>query len=348
MRNVKARRPRLPLFFTLGLSLLLHAALFRVQLPANLLKLLVPEPPTPQLALIELTPEVASTTNPTDQTEVRLLQDFRFSALERTAALEQTLANALSQQAETEAARQQQLAALEQTLANALSQQAETEATRQQQLAALETAQIALSGQVETLTVEKAELSAQLANERQRRAELEQQLQEARRAKEAELSGVRGTYDRLVAALKGEISQKEIALHQAKERLVVTILDRVLFPSGQATLTPAGQRVLEKVGVILAKVNDRRILIEGHTDNVPIGPALSMRFPTNWELSTARATEVVKYLIIQVKLPAERLSAVGRADTAPVASNVNEEGRQQNRRIEIILLPPEEQPGSIS
>jgi chemotaxis protein MotB len=323
MRNVKARRPRLPLFFTLGLSLLLHAALFRVQLPANLLKLLVPEPPTPQLALIELTPEVASTTNPTDQTEVRLLQDFRFSALERTAALEQTLANALSQQAETEA-------------------------TRQQQLAALETAQIALSGQVETLTVEKAELSAQLANERQRRAELEQQLQEARRAKEAELSGVRGTYDRLVAALKGEISQKEIALHQAKERLVVTILDRVLFPSGQATLTPAGQRVLEKVGVILAKVNDRRILIEGHTDNVPIGPALSMRFPTNWELSTARATEVVKYLIIQVKLPAERLSAVGRADTAPVASNVNEEGRQQNRRIEIILLPPEEQPGSIS
>src|SRR5206468_3016136 len=82
------------------------------------------------------------------------------------------------------------------------------------------------------------DLSTQLASERQRSTELDQQLQATRQEKEAALSAVKGTYDRLVAALKGEISQKDIALHQAKERLVVTILDRVLFPSGQATLTP--------------------------------------------------------------------------------------------------------------
>ena len=276
--------------------------------------------------MIELTPEVDSAPDPverTDKAELQTLQEFHSSALEQTAMLEQTLTSALSQQAEVEAARQQQLAALEAARTN-------------------------LSEQVEAMSEEKVDLSTQLASERQRSAELDQQLQATRQEKEAALSEVKGTYDRLVAALKGEISQKDIALHQAKERLVVTILDRVLFPSGQATLTPEGQRVINKVAAVLAKVHDRRILIEGHTDNVPIGPTLSSRFPTNWELSTARATEVVKYLLSQAQLPPDRLSAVGRADTAPVARNDSEEGRLQNRRIEIILLPPEGQSGSIS
>ena len=136
-----------------------------------------------------------------------------------------------------------------------------------------------------------------------------------------ELQEVKGTYDRLVAALQGEISQKEIALHQAKDKLTVTILDRILFPSGQATLTPEGEQLIEKVGAILVKVAGQRILIEGHTDNVPIGATLSTRFPSNWELSSARAAEVVKYLISRVQLSPQQLSAVGRADTSPVAGN---------------------------
>lgn len=316
------RHSPLPLVCTLGISLLLHLASLRVHFPLDLFDFLPPqpEPPPPQLAMIELTPEIESAPYPpshTDETALQALQGFHATALERTAILEQTLANALQQQADAAAA-------------------------RQQQVAALEAAQSNLSGQLEALTAERADLSAQLASERQRRAELERQLRETRQAQEAELAGVRSTYDRLVTALKGEISQKEIALHQAKEKLVVTILDRVLFPSGQATLTPEGQSVMKKVGAILAKVQDRRILIEGHTDNVPIGPTLSSRFPTNWELSTARATEVVKYLINEAAIPAQRLSAVGRADTVPVASNDSEEGRRQNRRIEIILLPPDD------
>jgi chemotaxis protein MotB len=255
--------------------------------------------------------------------DLNALHSFRAAALERTTALEEALTSALNQQTAAEA-------------------------MRQQQVATLEAAHTALSGQLEALTVEKADLSAQLVSERQRIAELERQLQEQLRVKETEISGVKSAYDRLVAELKGEISQKEIALRQVKDRLMVTIVDRVLFPSGQATLTPEGRRLIEKVGAILARVPNRRILIEGHTDNVPIGETLRTVFPTNWELSTARATEVVKYLIAQTKLPAYRLSAVGRADTAPVASNSSEEGRAQNRRIEIILLPPETQPHSLS
>lgn len=306
-----------------GLSLLLHAGVLRLPWLTTYFSADFFAPPAPRLTMIELTPEITTATNQADNTELRRLEDFHSSALERATALEQTLVSALSQQTETEAARQAQAAAL-----------AATHTT--------------LSGQVESLMAEKADLAAQLAEERQRRAEMEQQVHAARQSKEMELAGIKGTYDRLVTVLKGEISQKEIALHQAKEKLVVTILDRVLFPSGQATLSPGGLRVMEKVAAILAKVHDRRIVVEGHTDNVPIGAALSGRFPTNWELSTARATEVVKFLIAHGKLPPRRLSAAGRADTAPVASNASEDGRQHNRRIEIILLPPEDHTAGLS
>ncbi len=268
---------------------------------------------------VELTPMSDPPSNnegTPDNTPVLGLQSFHAAALERTNTLEQTLTRALSHQTETEA-------------------------THQQQLTSLEATQTQMSGALATLTEEKVDLSAQLANERQRSLTLTQQLQEAQRSKESDLAGMKGTYDRLVSALQNEISQKEIALHQAKERLTVTILDRVLFPSGQATLTPEGTQIIAKVATILAKVSDQRILIEGHTDDVPISAALSTRFPTNWELSTARATEVVKYLLAQGKLTASQLSAVGRADVSPVASNSSEEGRRLNRRIEIIVLPAE-------
>lgn len=96
---------------------------------------------------------------------------------------------------------------------------------------------------------------------------------------------------------------------------------------------------MEKVASVLTKMEGRRILIEGHTDNVAISAALSSRSPTNWELSTARATEVVKYLISHIQLPASRLSAVGRANVAPVANNATEDGSRFNRPIELIVLP---------
>ena len=278
------------------------------------------EPPSPQVTEVEIVPlpEPISTVPVPEPLAQSTGQDFYSSALSRAESLEHTLTQAIAQRATADAAQQQQLDSFAAT-------------------------QAALQGQVTSLAEEKAELTAQLDNERQRNTTLTQHVADIQQARERELQGVKGTYDRLVAALQDEVSQKDIALHQAKEKLTVTILDRVLFPSGQATLTPEGERLIEKVGAILAKVPGQRVLIEGHTDNVPIGAPLSMRFPSNWELSSARAAEVVKYLISRAQLSPQQLSAVGRADTSPVASNTTEEGRRFNRRIEIIVLPLETQ-----
>jgi chemotaxis protein MotB len=207
-------------------------------------------------------------------------------------------------------------------------------------IAALEAAREELRGQVDSLSAENTELSARLDVERALAAALGRRLEEAREAERARLARVRQDYDDIVAALQSEIADKVIALDRANERLTLTIVDRVLFPSGRATLTPEGRRVMARVGQVLTRASARGILIEGHTDDVPIGPDLRDRYPSNWELSAARATEVVRFLVQETGVPAERLRAVGRADTDPSASNASEEGRRQNRRIEIILLPP--------
>jgi chemotaxis protein MotB len=255
---------------------------------------------------------------PADET-LQALQTFRQNWLARAERVERTLVE----------------------VPDALAAKDQTIALQQKQLATVSEEQTRLSGELQRLTAQEATLSALLTQERERARTLEAELTERLRQKEEELSGTKEAYGQLVAGLQREIARKEITLRQAKEQLSIAIVDRVLFPSGQATLTPEGLRVLEKVGTVLAKVADRKIQVEGHTDNVEIGPGLKKTFPSNWELSTARATEVVKYLITHARLPAERLMAVGRADTVSVAPNTTEEGRQQNRRIEIILLPPE-------
>jgi chemotaxis protein MotB len=179
------------------------------------------------------------------------------------------------------------------------------------------------------LTDENRALAAELADERTRTARLEQALAERRAADQA-------MYDELLAALRREIADKDVELRRAREGVAVSIVDRVLFPSGQATLTPEGREVVDKVAHVLAATPSQRIVIEGHTDDVPIGPELRERFPSNWELSTARASEVVRELVAG-GVPPPALQAVGRADTQPVASNETEAGRRRNRRIEIIL-----------
>ncbi|MCU1361115.1 MAG: OmpA/MotB domain protein [Ilumatobacteraceae bacterium] len=116
--------------------------------------------------------------------------------------------------------------------------------------------------------------------------------------------------------------------------LILTILDdTVLFEPGQATLQPAGLSILDLVTASLVKVpND--IAIEGHTDSRPISTS---RYPSNWELSTARATSVLRYMLLQGFDPA-RISAAGYADTRPVADNATPEGQAANRRVEIVIV----------
>ena len=121
--------------------------------------------------------------------------------------------------------------------------------------------------------------------------------------------------------------------------ITINMVDRVLFDSGRADIKPAGLKVLKQVSDVLNKITDKQIRIEGHTDNVPISAKLQDRFKTNWELSTTRATTVVRYLIDHGGVQPQSLSAVGYADTHPIASNDSEEGRSSNRRIEIVLYP---------
>jgi chemotaxis protein MotB len=164
-------------------------------------------------------------------------------------------------------------------------------------------------------------------------------LAQERADKEAEIQRLTRTREDLDRALQSEISKGDIRIKQVRDRLTINMVDRVLFDSGQAQVKPAGLKVLKQVSDVLTKVTDKQIRIEGHTDNVPIGPRIKERFPTNWELSTARATSVVRYLIEEGGVDRSSLSAVGYSDTKPVLGNETEDGRQANRRIEIVLYP---------
>jgi chemotaxis protein MotB len=184
------------------------------------------------------------------------------------------------------------------------------------------------------------------ASEKQAQA-LEQQLAAARgearasKEKEAELAKLKQAQEEMLQSLKKEVEAGEVTISRLADRLSVKILDKILFASGEATISARGQDVLKRVGKVLAQSHnkDRVVRIEGHTDNVPIGPKIKDKFATNWELSTARATTVVRFLTESAKLPPTAFEAAGLGEHRPIASNATPQGRYQNRRIEIILYP---------
>jgi len=199
-----------------------------------------------------------------------------------------------------------------------------------------------LTKRLEARDQEIGKLQASIAQEKDRlKAEEAEKasLEHERAAKEAEIQRLTKTHEDLTKSLEAEIAKGDIKIRQVRDRLTINMVDRVLFDSGQAKVKPAGLKVLKQVSDILKKVADKQIRIEGHTDNVPIRGKLKERYPTNWELSTARATNVVRYLIEEGGVDQVNLAAVGYADTRPVASNDGEEGRTTNRRIEITLYP---------
>ena len=157
--------------------------------------------------------------------------------------------------------------------------------------------------------------------------------------KEGEISELEKTRREIESSLKEQIAQKEIKLEEIEGKLKVTFVDKILFDSGSVMIKPKGQEVLLKLADSFRDNEDQNIVVEGHTDNVQIGSALLDRFPTNWELSTARATAVVRFLQEKGNIAPRRLTASGFSFYQPVASNETPEGRKQNRRIEIILVP---------
>ncbi len=163
----------------------------------------------------------------------------------------------------------------------------------------------------------------------------------SRKAEKAEqLEKATQTYQDLQKKLEKEIRDGQVQLTEMKNRLTMTMVDKIIFPSGSADISREGKQVLDKVISILKDVKDKRIQVEGHTDNVKIVSDLKLRFPTNWELSTARATEVVRYLQEVGGINPVLLSATGYGEYMPVAPNDTDEGKHKNRRIEIVLLPP--------
>ncbi|MFQ5697488.1 MAG: OmpA family protein [Myxococcota bacterium] len=216
---------------------------------------------------------------------------------------------------------------------------------RDQQIAALEKQIQELSAQGEKLALERRSLSeerlaqiAQLEALRREnddlRARIEAQ-QKRIREREAELAAVGSTYRRLVDQLEGEVASGQVEIERLRGQIKVRASEKVLFGSGKVDLEPAGRDVLRKVAAEIRGLEDQRVRVEGHTDSVPIR---TQRYPSNWELSAARAAGVVRFLEAQ-GIEARRLEAVGLADTAPLASNDTPGGRARNRRIAIVLVP---------
>ena len=143
----------------------------------------------------------------------------------------------------------------------------------------------------------------------------------------------------IATSLKEEIAAQEIELVEIEDTLKVVFIDKIIFDSGSVEINQKGKKILLVVADSVRAHRVQNVLVEGHTDNMPLGPTLKERFPSNWELSVARAAAVVRFLQIKGRLQPERLSARGYSYFRPVASNETKEGRHQNRRIEIILGP---------
>lgn len=213
-------------------------------------------------------------------------------------------------------------------------------------------------------------LSADAAKLRARVAELERQLHhtegqvtalrtqntqltseaERLRAEHAALSGTVQQQDAQIQALEAaqreieqrfgaEIASGDIRIRGGGGNLSIGLADQILFPSGQAELSERGKALLRRVAESLATLQNRLIQVEGHTDSMPLSAGLRERFPTNWELSAARATNVVRFLTEECSVPGERLVASGFSQYHPAASNRSATGRRRNRRIELNLLP---------
>jgi chemotaxis protein MotB len=140
--------------------------------------------------------------------------------------------------------------------------------------------------------------------------------------------------DLLERALVQVGADDHVAVEIDERGVVIRFDDRVLFPSGSNRLIGDGSTILTQVAAVLGPI-DNHISVEGHTDSVPTN---GTTWPSNWELSTARATTVVRHLLDVGRLADPRLSATGYADTRPRAANTSDDGRRQNRRVEVVVV----------
>jgi len=204
-------------------------------------------------------------------------------------------------------------------------------ATLQNQKTALESQKLTLEGNLNTLKERFTALE-------QSKTATEQQvgsLQQEKAALVAASQQQQQQYEALVQGLSSEVEKGQLQVRQYKNMLSVDLAEQIFFDSGKAAIKKEGREVLKKVADALKGYESKVIRVVGHTDNVPL--AKSSSFPSNWDLSVARATTVVRFLQ-ESGIPPDRLVPSGRGEYEPVAPNDTPEGRQKNRRIEIMLL----------
>ena len=202
------------------------------------------------------------------------------------------------------------------------------------QLAQVKQENLTLSGKlselgqdVAKLLGEKGALATDLQQTRDREARLKKE-QEAQRARMAK-------YREVIEKFRALVSSGKLKIRIQRGQMVVEMASNILFDTGKADLSDEGKLALTELGKILMTIPDRNFQVAGHTDNVPIE---SHKFPSNWELSSARAVTVVKFLQ-QAGVQPVHLSAAGYAEYLPAQTNDTEDGRSANRRIEITLMP---------
>lgn len=191
-----------------------------------------------------------------------------------------------------------------------------------------------VSNQNTSMTARLQQMDISVEQLQEQRGDLQraiEQLRDRERRAQARLD----QFKAMLGRFQQMIASGKLRVRIVRGRMVVELSENILFDSGKAELKAEGTVALGEVAKVLQTIEGRDFQIAGHTDNVPIK---SRRFPSNWDLSTARSVNVAQALA-QQGVPETRLSAAGYADTQPVADNETPEGRQQNRRIEIVLMP---------
>ncbi len=206
-----------------------------------------------------------------------------------------------------------------------------------------------------SLEAELAESQTKIADLETLIAKMEQDLGKASRNKEAMANSIQHMKDalqreserkkevekrlaefrKLISRFKRLTDAGQLSIQIKDGRMVVVLPSDVLFKSGSASLSSSGTETIRQVANVLQGIPDKQYQIEGHTDNVPIR---SQRFPSNWELASARALTVLR-IMVDAGLAEDRISAASFGDTKPVASNETAEGKAQNRRIDVVIVP---------
>ncbi len=195
-----------------------------------------------------------------------------------------------------------------------------------------------LQGELNNLSTEKSTLSEDLKKKKQLldQAASENEKIVARLHEEMEKKKeIENKFSKTVDDLKKEIDDQRVKISELNGVIKVQMENKILFPSGEATVSEDGKSVLKKVASGFSKIENKRFRIEGHTDNVPIS---NSRFPSNWELSATRAANVLHVILKSENIDPKKFEIVGMGQFNPVAPNDTEENKAQNRRIEILLI----------